>query len=508
MIDHYRPTACNQWPSRLAEYYTVVVRRRGRQLAFSFTALLIIVALLFTGTYYPREAIMVLDDITTEDKVQIVSTDFCRTCDVITEDKVESEFCTTWPVDAEGNYTFPSSSLSSSTRLQLDTLAPPGGWRKPAGIKIIGMIFYGRRRSVDILDCYLKQNLVSNGGYLDEVWFMVNTENEEDKAWLRDLANEEERYTYVTIDECKPSEYGCIWERATADDTIYIKIDDDMVYIHPDAIPQLVATRIAEPHPYAVSSQIVNSPVMGLASFRHNWRKATETWRLSELPIYPNGERAGGTINVDAPYRGHPWLLLADPRDDKTSSAMVRTPISQWDDHQGPDAIAFGPGWTSWGVAAQQLYSLLWNLENNEIHRYFFGRRIEYGGKKKDGRDRKVLERANRGGEQLYDMQYLRYNLNFLAIWGRDVKAGLPIDDDELEITALIPQRLGRPFVIDTRSIVAHNSFFVQKDGIGSTDLMDRWRSFANENVCASNNQKKPWDPRCEGFCKCDDFRE
>ncbi|OTA62769.1 hypothetical protein K449DRAFT_433684 [Hypoxylon sp. EC38] len=27
----------------------------------------------------------------------------------------------------------------------------------------------GRKRNVDILDCYLRQNLVSNGGYLDEV---------------------------------------------------------------------------------------------------------------------------------------------------------------------------------------------------------------------------------------------------------------------------------------------------------------------------------------------------
>jgi hypothetical protein len=97
-------------------------------------------------------------------------------------------------------------------------------------------------------------------------------------------------------------------------------------------------------------------------------------------------------------------------------------------------------------------------------------------------------------------VQWQRYNLNFLAIWGRDVKLALPVQDDELELTAKVPERLGRPFVVDTRAIVAHHSFSVQKDGILSTDLLDRWRAFANENVCAANNQKKPWDLRCDGF--------
>ena len=29
-------------------------------------------------------------------------------------------------------------------------------WEKPKGMKIVGLVFYGRRRYVEILDCYLK----------------------------------------------------------------------------------------------------------------------------------------------------------------------------------------------------------------------------------------------------------------------------------------------------------------------------------------------------------------
>ncbi|KAI0163951.1 hypothetical protein GGR57DRAFT_271076 [Xylariaceae sp. FL1272] len=414
-----------------------------------------------------------------------------------------TEFCTTWPVDGTGHYT----ATQNRSRLQLDTHAPPGGWKKPDDVKVVAVIFFGRRRSVDILDCYLRQNAVSNGGYLDEIWFLVNTDVEEDIAWLRELEAQQKEYIVMDMSSCDYN-YGCIWEYPVEDDTIYIKIDDDILYIHHDAIPQLVHTRIIEPHPYAVSAQIVNSPVMGLESYhygaihpflpdprRHNWRRASETWKISELPLYPPGTNAAleNILEIEVPYRGHPWLLLTNSTSEPTSS-ITRTPISLWNANQGPDAIAWGPGWKSWGVAAQQLYSLLWNLENNEMDRYHFGRAIDYNRRRRRQSDR------DPGGEQLYDMQFQRYNLNFLAIWGSDVRLALPISDDENEITSLIPARLGRPFVVDTRAIVAHHSFYIQKDGIAGTDLMDRFRAFANENVCKSNNQKTPWDFRCENF--------
>lgn len=146
-----------------------------------------------------------------------------------TDTSLDPEFCTTWPVDEDGNYTL--NSHDRPNQVESYSIAPHGGWRKPAGVKVIAMVFFGRKRYVDILDCYLRQNLASNGGYLDEVWFMVHTEEEEDLAWLDGLVKDTKDYKKVGEEDCKANDhkYGCLWKYATAANTMYIKLDDDIV---------------------------------------------------------------------------------------------------------------------------------------------------------------------------------------------------------------------------------------------------------------------------------------
>jgi hypothetical protein len=54
---------------------------------------------------------------------------------------------------------------------------------RPKDTRIIGLIFFGRRDRASILDCYLKNNLVSSGGWLDEVVWGVNTNDTGDLAY-------------------------------------------------------------------------------------------------------------------------------------------------------------------------------------------------------------------------------------------------------------------------------------------------------------------------------------
>lgn len=145
--------------------------------------------------------------------------------------KPNAEFCTTWPVEADGSYDLDSQDRSSEI-VESHSIAPEGGWQKPEGFKIIAMVFFGRKRYVDILDCYLRQNLASNGGYVDEVWFMVHTEEKEDIVWLNALVKDVPDYKVVGQEKgCQSNNgrYGCLWEHATADNTLYIKLDDDIV---------------------------------------------------------------------------------------------------------------------------------------------------------------------------------------------------------------------------------------------------------------------------------------
>ena len=121
-----------------------------------------------------------------------------------------------------------SSTIAPSTTSATSTPNPSTSvtaWEKPSGFKIIGFIFFGRPPVVEVLDCYLKKNLVSNGGWLDEVQFVVNTHNEDDIGWLDTLVEEEELYKKITKPEMG---YNHIWE-LVKEEHMYIKIDDDIV---------------------------------------------------------------------------------------------------------------------------------------------------------------------------------------------------------------------------------------------------------------------------------------
>ncbi|KAI1334478.1 hypothetical protein F5Y15DRAFT_420872 [Xylariaceae sp. FL0016] len=437
--------------------------------------------------------------------------------------------CTTWPVDYQGGY----NSTRHKSNATLTGYAPKGGWRKPEGFQVKALVFYGRKRTVDFLDCYLENNLAENGGYLDEVWYMIHTDNEDDLSYLDSLlSRRSDAYKIVNPGECRGGSYGCIWDPVVEDDTIYIKIDDDIVFIHPDTIPQLVHTRIAEPHPFAVSANLVNSP---LTAYKHydvgaihpflpdpGWapsHRAAESWRPSEKRPYPSsripkindeGSIAKVTeeiqqehIYAEPPYMGHPWLLLPD-----VPNALLKTPMGINKLRIPSEGVEpmYGSAWNSWMISSQQQYSLLQNLEDDAMWRYHFGTSQDYPQGDNSSADAAALKFADEnhlgpGGEQLFDTQYVRYNLNFIALWGHDVRNNLPVaEDDEQDLTATIPERLQRPFVIDTRAVVGHLSFYPQHEGIRETDLIDRWRAFANDMVCTAGNQKRPFDKRCPGF--------
>ena len=88
---------------------------------------------------------------------------------------------------------------------------------------------------MNILDCYLKKNLVTRGGYLDEVRFMMNTKAKEDIQWLDELIKTEPLYRKIETNQTGGGKhYNNIWNKqATENDTMYIKIDDDVVGLNP-----------------------------------------------------------------------------------------------------------------------------------------------------------------------------------------------------------------------------------------------------------------------------------
>lgn len=371
----------------------------------------------------------------------------------------------------------------------LSTLSP---WEKPTGFKIIGLIFFGRPPVVAILDCYLKRNLVTNGGFLDEVLFVENTKNEEDLQYLHELVKNEPLYRSLHLDTLG---YDSVWEHAVDDKNLFIKIDDDIVYFSDNAVADIVYTKLKHPETLDVVANLINSPETGWLHYHlgavHAYTPEMEpplnqkpaalgpkAWRASELPAWQgddfefpiNVEKGTGNEVLDEsdpaapPFKGHRWLPLSD----QSKKNLYKTPIGH------AEYNAFGPEWKSWAIAAQLHYSFLENLEKNQLRKYWYG----------DGID------PIREG--IWDMTYDRMNINFMAIWGKDILDAVPFDDpdDERVLSETLTRKLERPLFVNTHAIAAHFSFRTQHE-LYDTDLLSRYRAYANEMICTKDNQIK-----------------
>lgn len=103
-------------------------------------------------------------------------------------------------------------------------------------------------------------HLVRNRGVIDEVCVWVNTWNEED---LRYIATLPKHYgPWVKLVE-KPTDnrdlYTNIfrfWVDCTEKDTIYFRLDDDIVYLHPGYFEDMVRFRLEHPEYFLVLPQI------------------------------------------------------------------------------------------------------------------------------------------------------------------------------------------------------------------------------------------------------------
>ena len=137
---------------------------------------------------------------------------------------------------------------------------------KPKGTKVIGVVFYGRRDRTAILDCFLKRNLVVNGGWLDEVVWGINTEKVDDLEYLEhQLLPSTPYYRKVEIEE---HSYWGLWNKTIDAGNIYVKLDDDVVYMDDDAIPYVVNTLVTDPSAVIVSANMINSPELNWLQYR------------------------------------------------------------------------------------------------------------------------------------------------------------------------------------------------------------------------------------------------
>ena len=137
------------------------------------------------------------------------------------------------------------------------------------GRRVIAWTPYGRVRTYSILIKYLERDVAR--GLVDEVWAFMNTDpvgQEDDIAYAHELAEQHDwfhlkhRPEGINLGRLPKQRYTGLAYRYMVDpDAIYVRLDDDVIYLHDDAIENLVRARIEMPAPIAVFPVIVNNAI-------------------------------------------------------------------------------------------------------------------------------------------------------------------------------------------------------------------------------------------------------
>jgi hypothetical protein len=140
---------------------------------------------------------------------------------------------------------------------------------------------YGREVTVSVLKDYMVRD--HDRGIIDEWWLCLNTDPDQvsDLQYAYRLAAEHPDWIRIKDRPAgrarrtpKQRNTGYFYEYMTDPDTVYNRFDDDIVYVHPDAIANLARHKIATPD--------------GLCSFATMWNNAIVSWFAQQAGIIPH----------------------------------------------------------------------------------------------------------------------------------------------------------------------------------------------------------------------------
>lgn len=129
------------------------------------------------------------------------------------------------------------------------------------GYKIIPFIPAGRKKTMEILFNYF----LKNADIIDEVMLWQNTKDEKDIDFIKRTASANPLFKVYTLP--RPYKFqdrvqlntGHFFEYCTDPKAIYIRFDDDIIFLEDDFITKIVDFRIDNPKYLAVFANIVNN---------------------------------------------------------------------------------------------------------------------------------------------------------------------------------------------------------------------------------------------------------
>ncbi|CRG92751.1 hypothetical protein PISL3812_09818 [Talaromyces islandicus] len=298
---------------------------------------------------------------------------------------------------------------------------------KPKDIKIFAVVGYRNPARTAILNCYLQKNLVENGGLIDEVIFIAETTETGHLEWLNGLTNSSDLYSISTAEDMSYSSRD-----------LYLQIDGDVVYIEGTTIPTMINTKMQHPESLIVSANVIHQSAVA----KFHQRSGVILPYIPELSL---GQRQ----------------LLSSSSDNSTSSSnnnghgflrsiLPYRMLEFFETNSNNNKLPTGE--SNWMVQAQQHYSFLYHLAQGSLGVY------KFPSWKNPPSDVSRAFTCIRGG----DMDVI----------------------SERSETSWLRKRT----IIDGKGVVSHYSSSISEEaGLGlldSTDVVQRYQSFAEENVC------------------------
>ena len=131
------------------------------------------------------------------------------------------------------------------------------------GYKIVVCIPAGRERTLSLLVNHLR----AQRGLVDGVQLWYNTKDSSDAQYIKSLDGDDGYFKVMYLDDCEPfrkplqKNTGRFYLNCCDENTIYVRLDDDMVYLHEDAIKNLIIHRLAHPESFVVFPTIINNAI-------------------------------------------------------------------------------------------------------------------------------------------------------------------------------------------------------------------------------------------------------
>ncbi|KAI9373975.1 hypothetical protein BJX61DRAFT_532740 [Aspergillus egyptiacus] len=318
---------------------------------------------------------------------------------------------------------------------------------KPVGIEIVALVPFYRADEMEILDCYLVENLASNNGFLDRVVFIPQSNDTRSLEWLTSAVEQTSSYS-ISHD----SEFSLTAD--TYDNTLFVWIDGDIVFLEDHTVPTMVKTKLDHPDVLLVSANTVNQgPLEALHSHPSIALPYIPEPQVVRSSAESSNWRASSFSRCEAPAESqthdYRWVLSDD-------EDFEHTPIGM------SIYSETGPGLEHWTVKTQQHYSFLYHLELGDLHRYKF---------------------------PIWANPLGPISTNFFCFMGGDaatVQSFLQQNGPYGQAPVL--QGSGssgvNSIIIDGKGLAAHYSHELGADCLDHADILQRYRSYAREMVC------------------------